>query len=457
MTDSQDSTPYYDDAGVARIRAFVENVTGGRIVKMERQVRWRPAWFADVEKDGVTLSLHLRGDRTGDVAIFPDLKRESDIIETLHNHGIPVPKIYGYCIDPPCIVMDALPGTRDMTDATDDAARVAIGREYMAAVASMHSLPLEPFVAIGMDRPETPQDIALVGLHAYMPLYTRTKSKPEPLLEFLIGWLKRNVPTHRNKAAFIQFDSGQFHLKDGRMTGLYDFEFSMIGDPMVDIATMAMRDSVEPLGSPLTDLCRHYETVSGELVDEGVVTFHILQFATLGTMQFAGTLGRPVSGDPHAVYLLFDLALRQVILRALAKLLDAEAPMLETLPISSGRNAALIAQLADTVASIQGAKPIDDDRKKQASDLLEWLAQNDRMGGVAQARDLADISAYLGQDFGDWAVAEAALEAHVQQAGQDQDIELFLLFSKLEGRRMQMWGDTEIGHSAQHVTLPPTH
>jgi hypothetical protein len=457
VTDSKDSTPQYDDAGVARIRAFVEDVTGGRIVKLERQVRWRPAWFADVEKDGVILSLHLRGDRTGDVAIFPDLKREADIIEILHTHGVPVPKIYGYCVNPPCIVMDALPGTRDMADAANDATRVAIGRDYMAAVALMHSLPLEPFVAAGMDRPTTAQDIALVGLRAYMPLYLRTKSKPEPLLEFLIQWLKRNVPSHRNKAAFIQFDSGQFHLKDGKMTGLYDFEFSMIGDPMVDIATMAMRDSVEPLGSPLADLCRHYEAVSGELIDEGAVTFHILQFATLGTMQFAGTIGKPVPGDPHAVYLLFDLALRQVILRALAKLLGAEAPTLEPLPVGDGRNAALIAQLADTVASIQGAEPIDDDRKTQARDLIEWLTHRDRMGGVAVARDLSDVSAYLQQDFDDWVIAEAALEVHVRQAGQDQDVVLFHLFSKLEGRRMQMWGDTAIGHSAQHVTLPPTH
>src|SRR3546814_10752660 len=98
--------------------------------------------------------------------------------------------------------------------------------------------------------------------------------------------------THRNKASFIQFDSGQFLLKDGKMTGLYDFEFSMIGDPMVDIATMGMRDSIEPLGSPLADLCRHYEEVSGEKVDHDVVTFHVLQFAALGTIQFAGPVAQ---------------------------------------------------------------------------------------------------------------------------------------------------------------------
>src|SRR3546814_14554203 len=85
---------------------------------------------------------------------------------------------------------------------------------------------------------------------------------------------------------------------------------------MVDIATMGMRDSIEAFGSPLADVCRHYEEVSGEKVDHDVVTFHVLQFAALGTMQFAGTVAQPVPGDPHSIYLLFDLSLRQVILLA---------------------------------------------------------------------------------------------------------------------------------------------
>ncbi|HEY9581055.1 MAG TPA: phosphotransferase [Rhizorhapis sp.] len=457
MSDGTNVTPVYDDDAVARIRAFVEEVTGGRIVRMERQVRWRPAWFADVEKNGEIIELHLRGDRAGDVAIFPELKREADIMQVLFEHGIPVPKIHGYLVDPPCIVMDSLPGTRDMADAPDDKTRIAIGQDYMSAVARMHSLPVEPFVAVGMHRPETAEDIALVGLHAYLPHYKRTKRKPEPLLEFVIGWLRRNVPTHRNKASFIQFDSGQFLLKDGKMTGLYDFEFSMIGDPMVDIATMGMRDSIEPLGSPLADLCRHYEEVSGEKVDHDVVTFHVLQFAALGTMQFAGTVAQPVPGDPHSIYLLFDLSLRQVILLAFEQLTGVKQSSLPPLATRTGENAALIAKLADTVAGINGVALIDEEQKRQAQDLIEWVSRADQMGAEAVARDLADVSAYLGQSFEDWASAEAALEAHVRTADPEEDAALIRLFGAIEGRRMQVWGPTSIGHAAQHVTLPPTH
>lgn len=456
MTEPSSGTPDYDDAGIDRLRAFVEATTGGRIVRMERQVRWRPAWFADVERDGELLHLHLRGDRAGDVAIFPDLKREADIMHVLHQQGIPVPRIHGYCEDPPCIVMDTLGGTRDVFDGTDEAQRAAIGREYMAAVAAMHQLPLDPFIKAGVELPEGAEGIALVGLRAYLPHYRRTKSRAEPLLEFVIRWIERNVPKHRTKAGFVQFDSGQFLVENGKMTGLYDFEFSMIGDPMTDLSTMAMRNSIEPLGRPFPEMCRYYEEAAGEPVDHGAIRFHNLQFATLGTMQFTGTVGDPKAGDPHSVYLEWDLSLRRTILLALAELMGVDLPIPDPVVPNAGNFPALIAALADTIGTIQAAEAIDESRKTQALELVEWLSHEDRMGGQARDRDLADISAYLRRDFDSIDAANAALEEHIGVAGPEEDSALFHLVATLEQRRMAVFGPTKIGHSARHVELAAT-
>ena len=112
----------------------------------------------------------------------------------------------------------------------------------------MHRVPIEPFVAVGVKRPNNALEIALAGLEAYWPLYQKNKSCPQPLLEFAVRWLRGNIPPHREQASFIQFDSGQFLFEGGRLTALYDFEFAMIGDPMTDLATMRMRDSYESLG-----------------------------------------------------------------------------------------------------------------------------------------------------------------------------------------------------------------
>jgi Phosphotransferase enzyme family len=448
--------PDYGPAGEAKLRAFVEQVTGGHITKMDRQVRWRPAWFVDVDVNGETLKLHLRGDRAGGVAIFPELKREADVIEVLSQHGIAVPRIHGYCEDPPCIVMDTLPGSRNMAEAASDAARQAITQQYIAQVAAMHRLSVEPFVARGVHLPQGAEAIAMVGLEAYLPHYRRTKSRPEPMLEFVIGWLRRNVPTHRTRASFIQFDSGQFLHEDGRMTGLYDFEFSMIGDPMFDLATMRMRHDYEPLGATISELCRQYEALTGEPVDHDVVEFHTLQFGTLGTMQFTGTVGRGNPGDPHATYHEFDIALRQVILQSMRNLTGWALPVEPPPTPRTGDHAVLLAQLSDTLAAIGTASAIDESQKEAAAKLIEWLSRSDDLGSEMRARDLADVAAMVGQPQTEWADAMAALERHVLSAGPAQDEALFQLFARMEARRMHLFGGTRIGRSASHVTLPST-
>jgi aminoglycoside phosphotransferase (APT) family kinase protein len=450
------TTPEYDDAAIARMRAFVEHVTGGMIVRMERQVRWRPAWFVDIERDGETVMLHLRGDRTGNVSIFPDLKREADIISVLYRDGIAVPKIHGYCADPPCILMDALAGTRDFSG-LDEIERTDVSRIYMASVAKMHSLPLSGFIEVGVERPEGAENIALVGLDAYLPHYRKTKSCPEPLIEFVIGWLRRNVPKHRTQASFIQFDSGQYLVADGKLTGLYDFEFSMIGDPMTDIATMGMRNSYEPLGASLADMCRYYEESGGGPVDHDAVRFHVLVFSTLGAMQFAGTVGAPHPGDPHAVYLEFDLALRRSILLAMSAVSSFPMPDVAAIPVrENGPQAATLQKLADTLAAITPASDVDGAHKTQAVQLVEWMARADALGTDVAALNLADIETYLGRKFSDLTTAEAELEEHIGSAQPEADQPLFTLLATLEGRRMQQFGPTAIGSSAQHVVLPQT-
>jgi hypothetical protein len=448
--------PDYGAAGEARLRAFVEQVVGGKVTHMQRQIRWRPAWFVDVERNGTITHLHLRGEREGDVAIFPDLQREADVISVLGEHGIAVPRIYGVCTEPPAILMEALPGSRNVAEAASDEERRSICRQFIANVVAMHKLPVAPFVAKGLALPAGAENIVLAGLHAYMPLYERTKRKPEPFIDYILGWLKRNVPKDRTRASFIQFDSGQFLFKDGKVTGLYDFEFSLIGDPMNDLATMRMRETVEPLGDDMRNVCKYYEELSGEPIDHSVINFHTLLFAIISVMQFAGTVSVPDPGDPHSVYLEWDLALRQVVLRAMEALtgwsIEPPAPLVER----TGDNAALIAKLAETVGRISTSTALDAATKDSAAQLIEWVGLADAQGAQIMARDLADVSAVIGREFTEWAEAQVALEAFVIGAGADQDERLFRLFSSIEARRMLVYGPTRIGKSAQDVHLAPT-
>jgi aminoglycoside phosphotransferase (APT) family kinase protein len=437
-----------------KLRVCIEDLTGGRVISMTRQVRWRPAWFADVERGGVMLHIHVRGDRKSDILPFPELRREADILQVLEQHGIPVPHIYGMCGDPAAIIMEAVPGTRDVSLAANAAERRSVARQFIEAVAAMHRLPIEPFVAKGIKRQTTPHEIALAGLEAYWPLYQKNKKGPEPLIEFAVRWLRHNVPTHRDRASFIQFDSGQFLFEGGRLKALYDFEFAMIGEALTDLATMRMRDSYESLGEEFRELCRHYAAVTGEPIDVGALRFQNALFSTVSCMQIAGRISTPKSGDPHDTYLEWDLALKRVLVLILAECMNVrlETPRIGT--AAPAGNAAILNMLKDAVEQIQVAEDMQAARKKSALNLVEYLLRADDLGHWLE-RTSRDEAAQLLGPAAEGPEFEARLEAFVRTAGPEHDEKLLRYFAAQVERRVQVFGPTQIGRSAQHVYLPP--
>jgi hypothetical protein len=71
----------------ALVRAWLE-ANLGRVVWVERQPRWRPVWFADVEAPDGVLRVCVRGERTDMPLIFP-LDHEARLQSVMHDHGIP--------------------------------------------------------------------------------------------------------------------------------------------------------------------------------------------------------------------------------------------------------------------------------------------------------------------------------------------------------------------------------
>ncbi|WP_313054231.1 phosphotransferase [Pseudomonas lopnurensis] len=438
-----------------KLRAFVERLTGGRITGMERLPRWRPAWNLSVENDdGSTLGLHIRGERGGDVSPFPDLRREADILTLLGAHGVPVPKIHGYCEDPQAIVMDWVPGTRDLSG-MDENGRRTLARQYVEAMAAMHQLPLAPFVEKGIAQPRGVEAIGLAGLTAYYPLYERNKTTPQPLIEFALGWLRRNVPVHRTRPSFVQYDSGQYLHQDGKVQALYDFEFAMIGDPLADLASARMRDNYEPLGECFADLYRYYCELTGEPAEPEVVRYHTLLFSTVSAMQFSATVTTPKPGDPHDTYIEFDIALRRVVVHALA---EAMGVPLETRALDiaeKGPNAALLDMLEDAVNQLEIAGEFQRSRHRAVHKLVEYLGRADAMESELRRLEQEAAEQLLGRRFGRYEEIDAALETFVRQAGAEYDERLLRLFMTQIERRVLVYGGTAIGGSASHIDLPP--
>lgn len=438
-----------------KLRAFVEGLLGGKVTTIQRLLRWRPAWNLELQRDGETLQLHIRGERGGDVSPFPDLRREADILSLLGQQGVPVPHIYGFCEEPQAILMQLLPGSRDVSTAKSDAERHGVARQWVDAMARMHQLPLQPFIDQGISLPKSAEDITLAGLEAYYPLYARNKTRPQPLAEFALGWLRRNVPQHRTRPAFVQYDSGQFLFENGQVHGLYDFEFAMIGDPLADLASARMRDNYEPLGDSFAALYRYYQQVTGEPAEPDVVRYHTALFATVSTLQFSASVATPQPSDPHDTYTEFDIALRRVVVHALAEAMGValQKPNLDI--VGTGPNAQLLTMLTDALAQVEVASDFQKTKLRAVGKLVEYLGRGDAMELHLRKLEQQDVQALLDRTFSDYSEIDAALETFVKSAGPEYDEPLLHLFMAQIERRVLVYGSTAIGASASHIDLPP--
>src|SRR5262249_18171936 len=191
---------------------------GGRVAALSRRRRWRPVWFADVERDGERLELCVRGDRTDMPLIFP-LDHEMRFQALLHEHEIPVARVHGWIDDPCAYVMDRVPGRNDFAG-TSDADRRAALHDYQRILARLpalrlHARDLRRFAEAGIVRAKHPSESGRIGMARYERVYRSTKRHPEPFTEFCLGWLRRHPPDSRGREAPVVWDSGQFHHADG--------------------------------------------------------------------------------------------------------------------------------------------------------------------------------------------------------------------------------------------------
>jgi hypothetical protein len=333
------------------------------------------------------------------------------------------------CPDPLAIVMDAVPGTRDVTR-FGEAEQLALAEEYVSPLAEMHRLDLEPFVAIGLDEPKTAEEIGLGMLDAYMPLYNRTKAAPEPLIEFAIAWARRNVPLHRTRASFVHWDAGQFLHEGKKINALYDFETCLIGDGHMDLAALRLRDVPEPIGADLTHLFHHYEAAYGEPIDLGVLRFHTVVFALVGVMALAGPMVAPQTGSPHFEYLWWDLMQRRALVWALAECIgiSIERPLPPT-PAPTAA-APMLAMLEDSIAQQPPAAGFDRYQQHALAQLARCLARVDAVGPELDAQTTAEIATILGRDLADRAEADRELERFVLSAGPEADAALVGCFAR---------------------------
>ena len=101
--------------------------------------------------------------------------------------------------------------------------------------------------------------------------------EPDPLVLYAQGWLRANAPKQVQRTVLVQGDTGpgNFLAEDGRVTGIVDWEFAHVGDPMADLAWLEYRTRVH---AGDFDWHRNWYPVAFEadLSDDAPYTFTLL-------------------------------------------------------------------------------------------------------------------------------------------------------------------------------------
>ncbi|MEO8693995.1 MAG: phosphotransferase family protein [Acidimicrobiales bacterium] len=427
------------DDGTEQIREWLRTNLGGKVVRIGRQPRWRPVWFADIEHDGELLELCVRGDRTDMPLIFP-LDHEMRLQATMHDHGIPTAKVYGWIDEPMAYVMDRVPGRNDFEQSTDDERRAAVD-DYLQILARLHALDIAPFVDAGIMRAPTPQQSGTFGLSRYEKVYRSIKVHPDPFMEFCLAWLRRNPPDSKQRESAIVWDSGQFHHQGGRIVAVLDVEIGHIGDPMMDLAAWRMRDTIIGYGN-FAELYDRYSELTGEPIDLDAIQRHHFAFTLTNQLPLGAALREPAPESDLMTNLQWCCETNLFATEALAELIDVDLPTVEMPTPRLTRGTPAHQHL------VRGLRTVDTDdeyiryKLRTMFRLARHVARVDEIGDAVSEDDLDDLHQLLGHRSASWHEGEAELERFVLADADSgrHDEALVALFHKRNLRAQMLLG-----------------
>lgn len=247
------SAPLPDD-----LRTWIEQATGGVVAKSvsHHEGASRSAWNVDVDAgaDGAPRRLFVLQDkREGGGSA-----RDAVVLRALAASGVPVPEVVAADDARAAILLSRLPGRSDFPAADEPRERQEEAAAHlMALTAKLHALDPGELDLPHLTLPEKPEDCASGTIAQARGAAAALGAAADPFYTLALDWLEANVPTTVERYSLVHSDMGpgNFLYEAGRVTGIVDWEVAHFGDPMEDLAAIAIRDIATPIGS----LARRFE------------------------------------------------------------------------------------------------------------------------------------------------------------------------------------------------------
>ena len=254
---------------------WVEATTNGRVVGAAPHVAGasRSAWSIDVQGDRARAprSLFMLRDKGKGGGSM----RDAAVLRALAKTDVPVPEVVGSCEVQALLLLQRIAGRSDYPSVDDPSEREPIARHLMELTGRLHALDVTRLAVPHLEVPKCPEDCARGTLAQARAAATALGAAADPFFGFALDWLEANVPTNVARYALVHSDMGpgNFLYESGRVTGIVDWEVAHFGDPMEDLAAIAVRDMATPIGS-LARRFDEYESSSGTTVDLARVHYY---------------------------------------------------------------------------------------------------------------------------------------------------------------------------------------
>jgi aminoglycoside phosphotransferase (APT) family kinase protein len=390
------------------LTAWIGERIGGRVLGVRRQARWRANYFVDVDAPGLsTVVVKSRRapqhviERSALLSTF-NSRREAVILDLLQDHDVRVPPFLGFHDDTGSVLMAKVDGSAQLHGLDDREQLHGIATDFAEQLASLHRIdPGTLDLRDGLSVPTTAEDLALGNFlrYAEADLDTVLRKRPnlaDPMLALARSWAHRRVPSFDRAASVVQGDCGpdQFLFAGDRVTAIIDWELAHIGDPMVDLGAMRLRECLYPAGMFPIVLQRYREL--GMPVDEDAIRYY-----TVVTILFTlfGTVGGTVRLDPRndevIPQLWWQVSLRRAVCEAMAEAegIELEAPSRDD--DAPREDVRLLELLAERLFQLTQRNPEWSGELRPSLALADAIVHEQRGRTAKAAADLDDLKSCL--------------------------------------------------------------
>lgn len=198
-----------------------------------------------------------------------DLAREAAVYRALDGSGLPVPALLGMAPDGSALLLERARGDAQLATLTEQA-RDAVVQDYLRCLARLHLLDPRRLDVGPLAVPTTAPEHALLDIHLWRSIHDGIE--PEwrtPLGSLALAWLRDHPPANATRTSLCHGDAGPLNFlhHGGVVTAMLDWEFAHVGDPLDDLAWVAVRNYMVRAGADMPGAFSAWREVTGSDIE----------------------------------------------------------------------------------------------------------------------------------------------------------------------------------------------